>query len=107
MNYPIFTMSCANKLKKNVPNRAVLETRLKTLKTAILAIISRVKPAQKYYPTQRKHTNVIYSGVLMPAFSRFDRITHDTKRPRHFNMFDRLSVFRFNEHPRALFICKL
>ena len=34
-----FTMSCANKLKKNVPNRAILETRLKTLKTAILAII--------------------------------------------------------------------
>ena len=34
-----FTMSCANKLKKNVPNRSILETRLKTLKTAILAII--------------------------------------------------------------------
>jgi hypothetical protein len=34
-----FTMSCANKLKKNVPNRAILETRLKTLKTAILAIV--------------------------------------------------------------------
>jgi hypothetical protein len=26
-------------LKKNVPNRATLETRLKTLKTAILAIV--------------------------------------------------------------------
>ena len=34
-----FTMSCANKLKKNVPNRAILETRLKTLKTAVLAIV--------------------------------------------------------------------
>ena len=34
-----FTMSCANKLKKNVPNRTILETRLRTLKTAILAIV--------------------------------------------------------------------
>jgi hypothetical protein len=32
-------MSCANKLKKNVQNRAILETQLKTLKTAVLAIV--------------------------------------------------------------------
>jgi len=35
-----FTVACANKLKKNVPSRTILKTRLKTLKSAILAIVS-------------------------------------------------------------------
>ncbi len=35
-----FTVSCANKLKKNVPSRTILMSRLKTLRSAILAIVS-------------------------------------------------------------------
>jgi hypothetical protein len=42
--------------------------------------------------------------MLMPEISTIDRNNHDKQRPRHSDLSGRLSVFRFNEHPRALFI---
>ena len=112
-----FTMSYVNKLKKKASHS--IDAKLDTISNGISNpskdtenhnsgySYNALNLRKKYYDTNRKRTNVIQSSMLMPAISEFDRINHDSKRPRHFNLFDRLSVFRFNEHPRALFICKL
>ena len=104
MNSPISQCRMLTSLKEGVEPNGIRNPAKDTKHRNSGFSYNALNLRKKYYHTNRKRTNVIQSSMLMPAISEFDRINHDTKRPRHFHLFGRLSVFRFNEHPRALFI---